>query len=186
MTGTLVKKMFDTAVNDYYPKVVFVDGVSSVLMAPEDLPATYDYILEPGEKVSGEELLVSQTSSGSIVLNAFEKFLEVESATPVAGGTISYPTAGGAMTTDIVIQFSENIQAVDLASVTLVENPAGTPVTISGATTILNNTLTISGPTIATGQTELVLTIPVGAFSGAPSENVLESVYTITYVAAGV
>jgi hypothetical protein len=181
-----VRKAFGVALNDYYPKVALVGEDFVTIPAVADVPAEYEYVLEPAEKVTGEDMFVIQTNDGTVVLKATETFLEVLTATPVAGGTINYPTAGGAMATDIVIQFSENIQAVDLASVTLVENPAATPVDISASATVLNDTLTISGPTIATGQTELVLTIPVGAFSGDPSENVLESVYTITYVAAGV
>ena len=178
---------FGISPNLNHPKVVAVDGVLSIVPEGEALPGTYDYLLEPETKVVGEETLVYRTyNDGTVVLRAVEAFLSVESVVPADGGTIHYPTAGGAMATDIVVTFSEDVQADDLALVTLVENPATTPVTLAGVTTVVGSVFTIAGAVIATGQTGLVLNIPVGAFSGVTGNNVLADPISVTFVATGV
>lgn len=117
--------------------------------------------------------------------------ITVLSSLPVDGGDVNYQNdfgAGGSMNTDIVITFSENIIETDLSLVSLVENPAGTEVTLNVGTSLVvsGDTLTISGATIDGTTTEFVLTIPTGAVESSTGGRVLDSPFSATYVAVGV
>lgn len=180
---------FGTALNSFYPKVARVEGTFVVVPAVEDVPVAYDYILEPEAEVTAEDVLTYRTyNDGTVVLRVDqEPELTVLSVLPIDGGTVDYNagftgTQAGSMQDTIVVTFDQNVVAVDLGLVTLLMNPGATNADLTGAVTLLNDTLTVSGATLAAGTTEIVLTIPVGALEGANGA-LLASNVVYTFVA---